>query len=57
MGNIRALVADHIRRKGAAAVARKLGVSREAVLAYGAGFRTQLGTDVLIESRAGLLDQ
>jgi hypothetical protein len=57
MGNIRAFVAAHIRRKGTAAVARKLGVSREAVLAYAGNFPTQIGTDAVIESRAGLLAQ
>jgi hypothetical protein len=53
--DIRTLVARSVRKNGAAQVARTLGVSREAVLAYAGDFPRQLGTDAVIEQRAGRL--
>ncbi len=53
MGDVRSIVGNAVRKHGAAKVARKLGISREAVLAYAGDFRTQAGTDAIIEQRAG----
>ncbi len=53
----RARVAAAIRKHGAAHVARVLGLSREAVLAFGGDFHTQVGTAAIIEQRAVLLSE
>jgi hypothetical protein len=53
--DVRKAVATAVRKEGAARVARALGVSREAVLAYAGDFPRQSGTDALIELRADRL--
>jgi hypothetical protein len=52
----REIVSLEIRRHGAAAVARRLELSREAVLAFAGDFPRQKGTDALILQRLHLLD-
>jgi len=52
---VQTLVAGQVRKNGAAKVARDLGVSREAVLAYAGDFPRQAGTDAVIEQRADRL--
>jgi hypothetical protein len=55
MADIRQRVSESIRREGTAKVARDLGVSREAVLAYAGNFPRQAGTDAVIEARVDRL--
>jgi hypothetical protein len=52
---VRDRIASAVRRDGAAKVARELGVSREAILAYAGDFPRQVGTDAVIEQRADRL--
>jgi hypothetical protein len=52
---VRELVSHSVRKHGTAKVARDLGVSREAVLAYAGNFPRQAGTDAVIEARVDRL--
>jgi hypothetical protein len=47
----RETVSTAVRKHGTARVARDLGLSREAVLAYAGDFPRQDGTDAVIEQR------
>jgi len=51
MSDLRSLIAQHIQRDGAAAIARELDVSREALLGYCAG-TSRKATREFIETRA-----
>jgi hypothetical protein len=55
MSDAREIVAAAVRAHGAAHVARALGLSREAVLAYAGNFPTQAGTVAVIGDRIGRL--
>jgi hypothetical protein len=54
--SIRNTIAKAVRQHGAAKVAREMGVSREAVLAYAGDFPRMAGTDAIIEARAARVE-